>query len=109
MTDSPTADELKRRGHSLRNFSPEEFIAAYQTADDAIERAEVREALRRIDGGRWWKALDTAHSHIGHSDLDARAHLTDAAIYGDEFLTWIAVFGLCEDLSTFPDLTGIDK
>lgn len=101
--------DLTDRGRTLRNYDPEEFIAAYRNAEDMREIQEYREALRHIDGGRFHAMLDEAHTHIGHSDLTSRQSLRETGLYSDTMLQWIAVFGMLEDLSTYPDMTHIER
>lgn len=91
----------------LYNTSPEAFEEAWRDAESHEEQADVREALKRMDGGRWYDVLDNAHLHLAHTDSNSRA--ATEAVHGDDFLAWVGIFGLVEDLNTFSDVTGIER
>lgn len=91
----------------LRNHTANDFVEAYNNAENNEERGEVRSKLKRIDSGRWYSLLDEAHSHLSHTDLAARDHISD--LYSHNFLVWVGVFGLVEDLNTFEDVTGVER
>lgn len=95
------------RSSRLGNYTPSMFTEAYNEASSNDERGTVRSELKQIDSGRWYDVLDEAHSHLARTDLEARANM--AEMYSDQFLAWIGVFGLVEDLNTFSDLTGVER
>jgi len=90
----------------LQDTSPDEIEAMYRNADNEDERAEARLALKRINSGRFEDLLNNAHRSVAHADSASRKALEK--IHGEEFLTWIGVFGLIEGLDTFEDLTGVE-
>lgn len=90
---------MMRRGHSFTNFSPEEFREAYNEADTQQERAEVRETLRRIDDGRFYDSLEALHKQVAHYDTK---RFDEFCSHNEWLIEWVSVYGLCEDLSTFP-------
>lgn len=91
----------------LENHTASAFVEAYNQAESNEERGEIRGKLKKIDSGRWYGVLDEAHEHLAHTDFDARDHVSD--LYSHNFLVWIGVFGLVEDLNTFEDVTGVER
>lgn len=91
----------------LENHTAADFVEAYNSAESHEERAAVREKLKKIDSGRWYDLLDEAHKHFGHTDHDARKHVSE--LHSHRFLVWVGVLGLVEDLNTFEDVTGVER
>lgn len=94
--------EMRRRGNARTNYDPEEFIEAFESAESLKERDELREVLGRIDGGRFYEFLDSAHNVLAHSDLKRRDAFVEN--YSDHLILWIKAFGAAEDLTTFPNV-----
>lgn len=89
---------LKHRSHALRNFNPREFVEAYEQIESNEELTELREALQRIDGGRWYDALDEMHKVFAAKDLEGRREFADDH---PELMRWLQVFGMVEELNQF--------
>ena len=62
------------------------------------ELGDLREALKRIDDGRWYDALDELHNVFGHYDLKGRRRFSEAH---PEMMKWITVWGMCEDMARY--------
>lgn len=85
--------------------NPQDYVKAYNKADGVVEESTVRGKLEAIDDSRWYNTLDHAHTHIANTDLGGMETVSE--LYSDDFLEWVGVFGLCEDITTLEDLTGI--
>jgi len=99
-TDESPLEDMLRRGHSSRKFDPEEFRTAWRQTATHDDRADVRTALKRIDGGRFYHFLDAGHDVFAHYDLDSSEQFADDH---PELMEWLQVFGMCEDLAQFTD------
>lgn len=91
----------------LENHTASAFVEAYNEAESNEERSEIRGKLKEINSGRWYDLLDEAHTHLSHTDFDARENVSN--LHSHNFLVWIGVFGLVEDLNTFEDVTGVER
>lgn len=110
MTDYTKVRNVLPSGHAVRNYSPDHFRTILREAEGESTpsereeiRATVREALRRLDGGRFYPMLDAAHAVLGHSDLTGQDNF---ARMFPRLVDWVSVFGEAEDLATFDDLRG---
>jgi hypothetical protein len=91
----------------LNNQTATAFATAYNQATSSRERADIRSEMRSIDSGRWYDVVSAAHTHLAHTDQESRRHV--ATMYGHQFLVWIGVYGLVEDLNTFDAVTGVER
>ena len=93
---STTAQDLARRQHSLRHHHPIEYLIAVR--NDGNEKAGARQALRRMESGRFEPVLDKNHRMFRALDLDEMRAWSSK---NPELLRWTAVWGFLEDLSYF--------
>jgi hypothetical protein len=58
---------------SYRDWQPGEFERAYLSCGDDWEcQAYIRSSFKRVESGRYWKAMDKLHSFLYHLDEDER-------------------------------------
>jgi len=74
---------------------------------DIEQKQYTRKQVRQMDSERFGKVLKNAHMHLSHADNPTKAKVQD--LYTDDMLRWIGVYGLIEELNTFPKITGIEK
>lgn len=88
--------ELIRRGHSIRNFDPEEFRDLVDEYEHIPEgKAEARKALKFVESGRFYPMLQAAHKFFRHLDPDEQR---DFARRNPGLIEWVNLYGYLEDL-----------
>lgn len=100
--DQTTARDLTMRGHSWRNYDPEEFLEAA----DMDGKVRAREELRAVESGRFYEFLKAGHKFFAPLDPDERREWAER---NPDVMDWIGVWGYLEDLTTFPEYTDIDQ
>ena len=93
-------------GSNIRDsYNPADVRRVYRRSDMG-DKTKLRLHFRgSVDSGRFWEFLKAAHDVLVHSDLERRSHA--AAHMSQWTLSWIATYGLVEELNTFPRVTDI--
>lgn len=88
------------RGHSWRNFEPEEFRRVILAAEDqdnlARHEAGLREALQYIEDGRFEEMLAETHDFIWPLDRD---ELQEWADRNPDMAKWVHIYARLNHLS----------
>lgn len=101
--------EMRYRGHSLRNFDPAEFYEKYDEAEqekDYDKVRELRKALKRVESGRFYPVLEANHKMFAALDPDEKEAWAEA---NPVMMEWTGVYGLVEDLTGFPEYSSAEK
>lgn len=85
-----TPQELRRRGHSYRNFEPEDVDAIIDSEGDAA----AREFLDFIESGRWAPLLRALHKAYIPLDTDEQNTLWRR---NPDLLSWAGVWARAND------------
>lgn len=99
--DDLTARDLVDRPHSWREFEPREFVAVA----DNQSKSKARRALKRVEAGRFYEALNETHRFFAALDADEKRDWADA---NPDMATWIGAWGYVNDQKTFEEYTGIE-
>lgn len=89
-----TADDLALRGHSIRNYKPEEFRVVARNSG----KPEAREELRAVEGGRFNTLLKSYHEFFRALDPDERRTWANG---NPLIMEWVNVWAFLEDLIEF--------
>lgn len=101
--------DLRTRGHSLRNYDPDEFYELYAEAVESEDYEKIRTlrgVLKFIESERFYPMLAATHKMFGALDPDERRSWADG---NPELMEWTGVYGLVEDLTGFPEYTSADR
>lgn len=88
----PTLNELRRRGHSYRNFEPHEVMQLMKEEG----RGAGRQFLAFMESGRYETMLDAAH------DMYVRLDADEAKTFwrrNPDLMRWVMVWGVSEHLN----------
>lgn len=96
-----------RRSKRVEDYTAAEFIGAYENAENDLQRSDVRTKMKRLDGGRWYAALKASYNHYIRGDGVSQART--AAIHSDEYMEWIAAYGVVEDLNPLSEYSGVER
>lgn len=89
-----TAQDLTTRGHSLRNFDPEDF----REVANGQGKREAREALEFVESGRFEPVLAATQRMFRALDGDERRQF---AKENPGLMRWVNVWGFLEDVGEF--------
>lgn len=87
-----TAHDLGMRGHSYRNFSPQEFLDALEES----ERRDVLAALERVESGRFEPFLANGSKFFSKLDKDEKRLF---ARRNPEYVLWLTVWNQLSGLN----------
>lgn len=99
---------LTDRGHSYRNYNPEDFIEYSLDEDGRLDEekyTEARMVLRRMEGGRFHPMLDKISQVFSRLDRDEKDMF--ARRNPGELMEWVGVLGFLEELNTYEEYTGV--
>lgn len=99
--DALTLRDIQKRGHSLRNFKPEDFRRVARTQN----KHKARQALRFVEDGRFEPVLATTQRLFRALDADEREAF---AVANPGLMEWVNVWGFLEDVGEF-DLPDVDQ
>jgi hypothetical protein len=99
--ESITASEVANRPHSWREYDPKMFIHAAKNSG----KGKARDALRRVEDGRFYEMLKYAHRFFGPLDADERETFANR---NPDLMAWMAAYGYLEDLTAYSDYSGMD-
>lgn len=97
MSEQLTATDVLTSGNLSRNYSADEIREAVQDAPSELAAKNItRQALRRLDSGRFVAILEDNHKWLSHMDFDGLDAATD--LLSDEMVDWVNLYGWAQDL-----------
>lgn len=87
-----------KKGHSYRNYDPQEFLRLWDLADGGREEAKVREHLETVEAGRFYLMLKATHKFAVALDPD---ELETFWSRNPGLKEWVNVYATVEHQRTF--------
>lgn len=99
--------DIIRRGHSYRNFRPEDFMEHALTEDGKLDEEKYIEARRvynKMEDGRFNDMMDSVLRFFTALDEDEKDVWAE---HNPELINWLGVHGFLQVLNTCEEYTGI--
>lgn len=98
---------LPERGHSYRNYTPEEFFEYSLDEEGNLDESrymEARKTFRRMEGGRFHPMVDKVSLMFSKLDPDEKELFAEK---NPGLIKWVGIHGFLEELDTQEKYSGV--
>lgn len=107
MIEKDDVTEIIDRGHSYRNFRPDDFLQhSLNEKGEVVQEKyiEARSAYNKMEGGRFNKMMDSVLKFFNALDEDEKEVWVEN---NPELVNWLGIHGFLQILDTCEEFTGI--